>query len=97
MSALKPSDLFQLPISGCDADHRKAPPPRSRRESSPTARDDLWLGADRHSLTRLASVYRQVVALRAFGSLDLRFFSGFALCLPRGLALGFSIEWNSIN
>jgi hypothetical protein len=28
--------------------------------------------------------------LRAFGSLDLRFLSGFALCLPRGLALGFS-------
>jgi hypothetical protein len=28
------------------------------------------------------------LALRAFGSL--RFLSGFALCLPRGLALGFS-------
>jgi hypothetical protein len=28
--------------------------------------------------------------LRAFGSLDLRFLSGFALCLPRRLALGFS-------
>src|SRR5262245_37058813 len=30
------------------------------------------------------------LALRAFGSLDLRFLSGFALCLPRRLALGFS-------
>src|SRR5499433_770485 len=30
------------------------------------------------------------LASRAFGSLDLRFLSGFALCLPRRLALGFS-------
>src|SRR5262249_9349457 len=30
------------------------------------------------------------LALRAFGSRDLRFLSGFALCLPRRLALGFS-------
>src|SRR5580693_2355086 len=30
------------------------------------------------------------LALRAFGSLDLRVLSGFALCLPRRLALGFS-------
>jgi hypothetical protein len=28
--------------------------------------------------------------LRAFGSVDLRFLNGFALCLPRRLALGFS-------
>src|SRR4051812_17030328 len=34
------------------------PPPRSQRESSPTAPDDRWLRADRPSLTRLASVYR---------------------------------------
>src|SRR4030095_14499050 len=33
-------------------------PPRPGRESSPTARDDRWLRADRPSLTRLPSAYR---------------------------------------